>query len=155
MNLLKQQENIQKQTGESLEFFESKKYLYFVEQEDGKLHQLSHWTTLGELKKRIKNKGENHLKMANLSLVMIYSYWEYYRSKIQERTKKLINSDLMGDIRHLRISIIHNKGIGNENMNKCKILNQFKEGDKIEIDDEYFEKIVDLIRKEINLIDKK
>lgn len=154
-NLLIQEKNIQKQTDKTENNFDSMQYLYGVKQSDGKIKQLSHWTTLGELKERLNNKGENHLQIANLSLVMIYSYWEYYRNKLKESKKKTINSDLMGEIRHLRRSIIHNKGLALKEVTSFKILPSFNEGVKIEIDEEYFEQIMVLIREEMKSIDKK
>jgi len=152
-NLLAQEKSILKQTGEN--DFDSKPYLYGVTQDDGRIKQLSCWTTLGELKARLDQKGENHFQIANLSLVMIYSYWEYYRNKLKENKKKTINSDLMGDIRHLRRSIIHNKGLALKEVASLKILPSFNEGTEIEIDEEYFEQIMVLLREEIKSINKK
>ncbi|MBP7671203.1 hypothetical protein KA119_02835 [Candidatus Gracilibacteria bacterium] len=151
-NLITQEENIQKQTSSTENDFNSMPYLYVVKQNDGTIKQLSCWTTLGELKQRLNKKGENHFQIANLSLVMIYSYWEYFRNKIKKSKKKTINSDLMGDIRHLRRSIIHNKGLALKEVSSLKILPNFNEGTKIEIDEVYFEQIMILLRNEIKSV---
>jgi hypothetical protein len=105
----------------------------------------------GDLRRRIESNGKNSQTLANLIIVSAYSYWEeYLRIEIgkakgalpqnatnTDSTRKILNtevvSDFWGDIRHLRNSIIHNRGIANKEMKKCKIIVWFKPDDKISL----------------------
>ena len=105
-----------------------------------------HRCTQGKIKERNSKDGENFKFIGNMSLISIYQYWEdYYREKIAKE-KKLnkndIKSDVMGDLRLIRISIIHHKGIALEEVEKCKILNWYKKDDKIFIDQDKLEQIL-------------
>lgn len=153
--LLTNQKHFQQQSGKTAKEFDGMQYIYGKEQDDGKIKPLGHSTTLGKLKERNKTGGSNHKQMACFSVVLIFSYWEYFRNKLKKRTKKTVNSDLMADIMYLRRAIIHNRGIGDNDMKKCKVITKYKEGDNIEIDEDYFEEIINLIKEEIKEIDKK
>ena len=48
----------------------------------------------------------------------------------------------MGDLRLIRISIIHHAGIGLKDIEKCELLKWYKEGDLIFIDKTKFEDII-------------
>lgn len=106
----------------------------------------------GDIKKRTKEDGHNYLLLGNQCLVAAYSYWEeYLRIEIgkavgiledkavdSKARRKILNkyiiSDLWGDIKYLRHSIIHNNGIANSDIGKCKIFKWFKPGDPIALD---------------------
>ena len=106
----------------------------------------------GDMKKRVHENGENYLLLGNLCLVSAYSYWEEYLrieigiaigalkkgSKNSEETRRILNkhvkSDFWGDVKHLRHSILHNNGIANSDVSKCKIFKWFKPGQKIKLD---------------------
>jgi len=109
--------------------------------------------TQSELKKRINKDGENYKTIANLCIVLIFQYWDYYRKKIAKQLnieENEIKFDIMGDIRYLRNSILKHKGTGNHEMKKCKILKWFKEGEEININPEQFEKIIRIIKKSLS-----
>lgn len=111
-----------------------------------------------EVKARNKKGGKNHKIMANLCIVLICQYWEYYRAKTEKAynlKRNQIESDLMADFRYLRNSILKHKSMGNREMKKCKILKWFKKGEAINIDEIQFEEIIKLIQNEIPTLYKK
>lgn len=116
-----------------------------------------HTCSQGELKARNEEGGANHRFIANMCLVSIYQYWEdHYRKEIalalgQDKE----DSDIMGDIRRLRKSIIHHKGVALREVRNCKILKQFNEGDQIFIDKKMFEQIIYEIYAYINGLARK
>lgn len=81
-------------------------------------------------------------------MVLIYQYWEeHYRELIAKEygfSKNDLKIDIFGDLRNLRNSIIHHKGI--EIDGKYKILKWFKKDKEIKIDKEQFEEIILNIR---------
>ena len=90
-----------------------------------------------------------------MSLISIYQYWEdYYRSKIATflslKKKNDLKSPVMSDVRRLRVSIIHHKGIALRDVGKCKILKWYKEGDEIFIDRDKLEEIISKIYLYLN-----
>jgi hypothetical protein len=113
-----------------------------------------HTCSQGELKARNEEGGANHRFIANMCLVSIYQYWEdHYRKQIAtvlEKEKNDVESDIMGDIRRLRKSIIHHKGVALNEVRNCKVLRQFNEGDKIFIDKNIFEQVIHEIYAYIN-----
>lgn len=117
-----------------------------------------HTCTQGEIKRRNSENGKNFKFIGNMTLISIYQYWEdYYREKIAKEkgvTKGDIKSDIMGDLRLIRISIIHHKGIALKEIEKCKILKWYKEGDEIFIDQEKLEFILIEIYKMLDFLVK-
>jgi len=56
--------------------------------------------------------GSNTQQHSQAVLVFIYAYWdEEIRPRLIKAKKSEINSDLMGELRFVRISILHKKGI--------------------------------------------
>lgn len=114
-----------------------------------------HECTQKEFKARNQRNGINFIIQANLCVTQIYSYWEdYYREKVAEHLNKNhkneIKSDIFGDLRILRISILHKQSIAISEIVDCKVIKWFKHDDKIEIDELQFEIIIDLVKEEIN-----
>lgn len=113
-----------------------------------------HVCTQGERKQRNSKDDDNFLFIGNMCLVSIYQYWEdKYRTDIGNLMKcktKTLPSDIMGDICKLRNSIIHHRGIAKKEVENCKILKWFKEGDEIFIDYEKMKKIILEIKSQIN-----
>lgn len=56
----------------------------------------------------------------------------------------------MGDINKFRNSIIHHRAIAKKEVEKCTLLNWYKEGDQIFINKEQFKEIIKHIRAYIN-----
>lgn len=94
-----------------------------------------HITTQGELKQRNKENGVNYKNIGNLVIVLIYQLWEdKYRNTIAQSMgieKNDLNSEIFGELRHLRRSIVHKNGLAiNEVESKVELVH-FKEGEEI------------------------
>jgi hypothetical protein len=114
-------------------------------------------TTQKEWKERLSKGGENINFIGNMCLVLYYQYWEdNYRGKIADKLgyedKDDLKNDLFGDINKYRNSIIHHNSIATEEIEKCKILKWYKEGDEIVIDYLQMEELFLLIEKEIKAL---
>ncbi|MDD2338109.1 MAG: hypothetical protein PHD01_16240 [Geobacteraceae bacterium] len=107
-----------------------------------------------EYKERNTENGVNFKFIGNMALVSLYQYWEdHYRSKIAEQfhiNKNELKAPVMGDLRLIRISIVHHAGIALKDIEKCNVLGWYKEGDEIFIDKNKFEEIVFQIKSQIN-----
>jgi hypothetical protein len=107
-----------------------------------------HMCSQGGYKKRNALGGCNQRIAGNMCIVLIYQYWEdYYRGKIAEIVKVKkddIKLDIMGDLRTLRRSIIHNRGIAIE---ECKILKWFGAGEEINVELDQFGYLVYHVEK--------
>lgn len=120
---------------------------------------LDHSSTQKKFKERNAEGGLNQRLMSNLCLVTIYQYWEdYYRDKIAEafgltgtQKKDSIASDLMGDVRRIRNSIIHHNNIAKKEIENNLILKWFKEDDKIFIDQDKMRELVKHIRNDFEI----
>jgi hypothetical protein len=104
--------------------------------------------------KRRNGPGElNHTMIGNLCLVLIYQYWEnHFRPRIaalQGVPIRDVKMEVMGDVRHLRESIIHHQGVGVPDVKKCVCLTWFCEGDPIQLTEDQFEEIVNLVKRGI------
>jgi len=110
-----------------------------------------HAVTQGGLKARNAKGGRNHILLGQRFIVDIYTYWEDgYRSRIAEAlsvSRATILADIFGDIRQIRMSIIHHRGVALPDVEKCRILNWFKSGDLIQLTSPQFEVIVVEVRK--------
>ena len=114
-----------------------------------------HRCTQGQLKERNSKGGINFTYIGNACLISIYQYWEdSYRAKIAidlKIEKSELKGDIFGDIRLLRNSIVHHEGVALKEVENCKILRWFCEGEKIVINDEYFKMIVFAIQKQLDV----
>jgi len=108
----------------------------------------------GEMRARVEDDGRNTLLLGNQCLVSAYAYWEEYLrveigkaigvlapdAKADEDARKVLNkhvtSDLWGDIRHIRNSLVHSNGIANSEMSKCRLIKWFSPGQPIELSHE-------------------
>jgi hypothetical protein len=92
-----------------------------------------HDSTLGALKTRLKDGGLDIQKVGESAVVFTYHLWdEKYRGKITGADgKPKMNSDIMGDLRLIRNSIIHNKAVASPDVVRCKVITRFKPGEKI------------------------
>jgi hypothetical protein len=105
----------------------------------------------GEMKSRLKQDGRNALLLGQQCIVSVYAYWEeYLRIEIgkaigvlpadatqSEETRKVLNQhvadDLWGDIRHIRNGIVHANGIATAEIQKCKLIKWFRQGETIDL----------------------
>lgn len=108
-------------------------------------------TTQGELRRRNDNGGKNRRLLGQRFIVDLYAFWEdEYRSRLAVALgvhRGEIASDIFGDIRILRNSIIHHQGIALPAVEQCKILTWFKTGDTVQLDEEQFHTVIVEIRK--------
>ena len=88
----------------------------------------------------------NYRFLGNMALVGLYQYWEgQHRSNVAASVglqKDDLKAPIMGDLRLLRISIIHHGGIALKDVERCEILKWFSEGDEIFLDEEKFKEII-------------
>lgn len=114
-----------------------------------------HEATQGEVKARNSIGGQNFITLGQLCLVSFYDFWNDYLRKeyvlakgkldVNETNKEVIESalrkhashDLWGDIRHLRTSIVHNRGVATSDVTRCKLIKWFQPGDQIVLTSEY------------------
>ncbi len=113
-----------------------------------------HRCTQGEYKERNKQGGTNYKFLGNMALVGLYQYWEdYHRANIAAlfgMEKNEFKSPIMGDLRRLRISIIHHAGIALKDVESCEVLKWYKQGDEMFIDKTKFEEIIFSVKSAIN-----
>ena len=106
-----------------------------------------HVGTIGEARFRNEPDGSNFTTLANLCVIAFYDFWndylrrEYCKAKgyqdgTPEELRKHASFDLWGDIRHLRNSIVHNRGIATDDVGSCKLIKWFQPGDPIAISPE-------------------
>ena len=106
----------------------------------------------GNVKNRVKEDGQNTLLLGSQCLVALYSYWEEHlrveigkaigvlpqNAERNDATRHVLNkyvaNDMWADIRHIRNSIVHNNGIANSEIVKCKVITWFKPMQPIELD---------------------
>jgi hypothetical protein len=112
-----------------------------------------HATTIGATKARMARGGIDRQQTASAVLVFVYHLWdEIYRHAIA-REKGIeprdLKVDIFGDVRLLRNAIIHNKGIADENVAKCRTFTRFKPGDQLLIGGNDLSEIYNAIRDEL------
>jgi hypothetical protein len=139
----------------SIDDLDKKEYHYTVIERDGRLNSAA-VITQGEWKEKIGKNGTNIRLIGNMCLVMIYQYWEdRYRGEIAKSKgieRGELTSDLIGDIRHFRNSIIHNNSRAIAEVDRCKILKWFRAGDEIIIDSSKMDELLDQIKKELSAL---
>lgn len=110
---------------------------------------VQHAVPQGELKHRNRKNGENALFLGAMSVVAIYQFWEdRFRSEIAGELgleREDLVHDVLGDLRLIRIAIIHHGGVAKKQIAQCRVLKWFQEGEQIQIDeDRIFEIVVKL-----------
>lgn len=109
----------------------------------------SHVAPIPEVISRNAKMGNNFRFIGNMCLIAIYQYWEdNYRAKIArflKKDKNALKEPIMGDLRLLRISIVHHNAIALKEVEKCTLLRWYAEGDEIFINEEQFHEIVEHI----------
>ncbi|MHB8855271.1 MAG: hypothetical protein ACYC6K_01460 [Bellilinea sp.] len=105
-----------------------------------------HRCTQKEYKERNSENGLNFRFLGNMTLVSLYQYWEdFHRAQIADELgieKTDLKAPIMGDLRLIRISIIHHAGIALKEIENCELLKWYKEGDEIFIDKAKFEDVI-------------
>jgi hypothetical protein len=113
-----------------------------------------HATTLDALLDRMARNAVDELKAADATVVFAYHLWEekYRRNLTSQDGKPLeeLSSDIMGDLRLVRNSIIHNKGVASVETARCKVLTFIKPGHRIALDRDHMNFIIRRIKDEMN-----
>lgn len=111
---------------------------------------LLHITTQGGLKERNKKDGINFKVIGNLSIVQIYQFWEdKYRDEIAKSMnlqKDDLKSDIFGELRQIRTSIIHNNNIVTSDCEKKVKIIKFKQGEVIFLKQNEVHEIVNAVK---------
>jgi hypothetical protein len=135
----------------STQYLDSTSYIFG--KGDPKLHTLTklYSCTQREYKERNSERGINAHFVGNMCVIAIYQYWEdYFRQKIAKflniSNKNGLTSDIMGDLKILRRSIIHHRGIALNEVENCKLLRWFKKNDEIFIDKDMMEVIISQVK---------
>jgi hypothetical protein len=85
-----------------------------------------------EYKDRNGEGGLNYRFLGNMAVVGLYQYWEdHHRAEVAAmfgKDKNQLHVPVMGDLRRLRISIIHHAGIALKEAESCEVLKWYKEG---------------------------
>ena len=109
--------------------------IYFGDGPPATCENVAHATTIGDRIGRNACDGENCTFVSNMAVVSIYGYWEdHFRAEIAKalgKEKNQVASDIFGDIRRLRQSIVHHRGIALKDVESCKVLQWFSENDQI------------------------
>lgn len=112
-----------------------------------------HSCTQGEYRQRNDLGGRNHIVMGQLCLAHIYGFWEdCFRGQIAAccgKQKDDLKLDVMGDIRLLRNSIIHHRGVALKNVEACKLLKWFREGDAMILTPQHFEELIPRMKADL------
>jgi hypothetical protein len=110
-----------------------------------------HQTTRREFKIRNSHDGSNRIFIGNMGLIAIYQYWEdVYRQRIADVfkvQKDNVQCDIFGDLRIIRHSILHHKGVALPEIARCKELQWFKPKDQIVIDTSRFSGLLEKLWK--------
>lgn len=113
-------------------------------------------TTQGELKERNKEDGINFKNIGNLSIVLMYQFWEdKYRDEIAQSMnleRNELESNIFGELRHLRRSIIHNSGLALPGVEKKVEIVKFKEGEEILLRRNDIRKIVKAVKEYVETL---
>jgi len=128
----------------TIDDLDNKNLHYAVKEEDGKVNSAAA-VTQGEWKVKIGKNGTNIKLIGNMCLVMIYQYSKGIG-------KDELASDLFGDLRHFRRSIIHNNGYAISEVDRCKILKWFRANDEIIIDGARMDQLIRLLKKEVSVL---
>lgn len=107
--------------------------------------------TLRHLHSRTKPEGENVAALGAFCLIALYQYWEdSWRPHLAGalgRKKNEIGSDLWGDIRLIRICLIHKRGVADaEVAHGSKELHWFAESEPIVINPPRFMELMARVR---------
>lgn len=124
--------------------------IYYGDGPVGVETSVAHVTTVADRIARNADAGQNAIFVGNMALVAIYSYWEdnsrEHIATIKGVAKDALVSDVMGEIRHLRHAIIHNRAVANDDVAKSRVLTWFAAGDEIFINEQMFLQMISCVR---------
>lgn len=154
--LEKRRDNNKKRLKCTNEHVDNLPFFYGRGEPDAPTSFVLHRTTQGRLRDRNNPGGLNHKILSDSVIENIYSIWnDEYRphlARLIEIEIKELSSEIFGDIRLIRNSIVHHGGIAKKEVEKCKVINFFKEGDKITFTDRRMEDVFFHIFEDIDRI---
>ena len=146
----------QQATGLSVSELDSKELFFGQGPPRQEWSSVLHRATQGEIKERNQKNGKNQQFFGNMCVVSIYHYWEdTFRGRLAEfsgKDLKDIKADIFGDIRFLRIDIIHRGSIATRELSDFKILKWFRPGETITFSEDQFHEIVAHIKEYLFLL---
>lgn len=97
-----------------------------------------HIAAADEIVDRNQPDGQNSIIIAQMVLITIFHYWEdKYRAQIADEfglsSKNEVKADGMGEIRLIRLSLVHHNAIAKPELEKCKRFNWYMAGDQIRL----------------------
>ena len=98
---------------------------------------------LSEILSQAGSDGRANIWLSQQWIVAMYSKWEHeFRplfSSLCDVPVEEVQSDLFGDLRHLRNDVVHHSAVATaSNSGKCKLLGFFEPGDVINLVAEHF-----------------
>ena len=110
-------------------------------------------TTQADLKQRNEPDGANSVFLARMLIVAVYQLWEdHYRDQIADERgveRNQVTSDLFGDLRHYRRSIIHNRGLAVDEVRRNHVLRWFPPGAEVSPTRVQMRSLIGLLRAEV------
>jgi hypothetical protein len=118
----------------SEEFMDTQSLSHEFEATTEEPQKLLHRSTQGEFKRRTAVDGPDARLLGYMMVALLYGAWEdVYRRKLAVALgyseKNLLQSDLFGDLAHLRHAIVHCAGIATEKVERSKVLKWFRRGE--------------------------
>jgi hypothetical protein len=151
-----QKDSLKQISGTTPETLDQAQMIYGVGNPSSPDSYMLHACTQKQFKRRNEEGGQNYKTIANMCIVEIYSLWEdHYREKIGAELnikKSEVTSDIMGDIRHYRNSIIHHQGIAIREIQTCKLLKWHTVNDEISLDQEQTKHIIFQVKKYLDSV---
>jgi hypothetical protein len=118
-----------------------------------------HSVKFKDLFKRNGKNGDNIIRIGNMFISTIYQLWEdNYRSAIAKRISKSkndIQSNIFGELRHIRNAIIHNNGKRTSDFEKLICFKFLNERDEVRLTDTEVENIINLLKAELRILKTK
>jgi len=147
-----QQIQIARSINKTIEELDKIPFAYAKTIEDRNNDNWSYVCTQGYLKKKLCENGIHHNLMGRLCLVLIYEYWESVRRVLEKNLQTKVSFDLMGDLRYIRQSIIHNISIAVKDIEKSKILKWHHYGNPIIINSDRFDQIIIRTKRDVLIL---
>lgn len=125
-------------------------YNGIAEDSSGPLHH----TTVLDFIRRNGVDGANWELLAQVCLVMAYQYWEDdTRLRLAEALnvpKNQIAMPIMGELRHYRRAILHNRGRALPEMERNTLLPVFRRGERVAVDSQMYLDIMFALKRHVS-----
>lgn len=111
--------------------------MYYVGSDHGQTNVVLRELTREEFESRNRPGGPNVTFFGNMCLVALYQYWEgSYRNPLAEALgvdRTQLHVQIMGEVRHIRRAIIHNKAVALPKSENGRCLLGIQRGDQIQV----------------------